>query len=329
MAIFSQERHIELVPGTEESFVITNAMTSASIPTQLPHLNIFVILVADVTDSKQDTLARVATLADLTLVPIGRDAGIAAPGVNGIEFLSQTCTVKYTTLETANDAAVAFQDRVNALIENWILYDTEFSAPDPTPATYTLPHVDASQKTALIDAYTVAKQTRYTFQVDKAAADDALILAENTYTYQQNLIPDTTTIVSDATTVQTGLSTVISQFGALLTAGNTFYGLNLAGAGFAAFYAALSTATMQQSAMSAYTAAAITNVADATAYQTARQNDATAAAATLVTAQSTQITAAQSLTSMLATESAALAAVIAVCPDFDKHSIPFVPDNEP
>ena len=79
MAQFEQERHVELAPGGTQTFFITNRMISANIPVELPHVSVFVLTVVDAADATQDTLSRVATLADLTLVPIGRDAGIAAP----------------------------------------------------------------------------------------------------------------------------------------------------------------------------------------------------------------------------------------------------------
>ncbi len=329
MAVFEQERHVELVPGAAESFVITNELVSAIIPDQLPHLNVFVIAVADVTDPKQDTLARVANIADLSLIPIGRDAGIAAPGPNGIEFLSQSSTSRYDTLETANDAATAFQDRVNALIEGWITFRTEFNAPDPAPASYTFPRVDASQLTALINAYTAAKQDRYQKQQAKTTADASLTVAQTDYTYKQSLLPGVAVIMTDVTKVQGELSTVITQFGSLLSAGSTFYAANTGGSGAATFSAALTTATTQQAGMPGYNADAGVAVADVTGYQTARNNDVTTAASTLTLAQRTQTLAAQALATALTTEAAALAAVMAVCPDFDKHTIPFVPDDEP
>ena len=329
MAVFKQERHVELVPGAAEAFVITNIMYSALIPAQLPHLNIFVIAVADPLDPKQDTLARVANIADLSLVPIGRDAGIAAPGSDGIVFLSQTSTLRYDTLETANDAAKAFQDRVNALIEGWISFTTDFNAPDPTPASYTFPTTDPSQKDALIEAYSVAKQARYQAQVDKDDADDALTRAQADYTYKSGLIPGVTTILADATRVQTDLNVVITNFTALKVASNTFYTANPGGVGAAAMLTALTTAINELTASTGYQADAALAVTDATTYQTARQTDATNASTALTAAQADQIAKAQALASAQATETAALNAVLAVCPDFDKHSIPFVPDTEP
>jgi hypothetical protein len=325
VAVLEQERHVELVPGAAESFVVTNEMVSAAIPDQLPHLNTFVIAVADPLDATQDTLARVANIADLSLIPIGRDAGIAAPGVNGIEFLSQTSTSRYDTLETANDAATAFQDRVNALVEGWITFRTEFNAPDPAPALYTFPRTDPSQKSALIAAYAAAKQSGYAQLQVKNAADAALTAAQTDYTYKAGLLPGVTVIMTDAAKVQGSLATVISQFGVILSSASAFAAANPGGVGIAAFNAAISTALLQQQAMPGYNTGAATMIADVLAYQTARQNDVTTAASTLAAAQSNQITQAQALTAANATTAAALAAVLAVCPDFVASSIPYVP----
>lgn len=329
MAVFEQERHVELVSGANEAFVITSRMVSASIPAQLPHLSVFVLQVNDVDDPKQDTLARVARISDLTVVPIGRDAGIAAPGIEGTIYLSASTINVYDTLETANDAAVALQDRVNALIEAWISFRTEFNAPDPSPAQYTFPRVDASQKTALIAAYKAAKQDRYQKQLAKTEADAALGRAQVDYVYKTNLVAAAQAIAASATTTATGVNTVVGNFSTLLAAGNAFYAANPGGVGAATFQNALSNATLQQVAASSFPGDAAQTLTEASNYATARQTDATTAGVALTAAQSDQITKAQQLTSALATESAALSAVLAVCPDFDKHSIPFVDDNEP
>ena len=133
MAHFEQERHVELVAGANQLFSITSRMIDAVIPTELPHLNVFVVTVNAVADPKQDTLARIATIADLTILPIGRDPGIAAPGPDGIQFLASAWTQTYEDLQTALDGAQVFRDRVNKLITDWNSFDTTFSAPDPTP----------------------------------------------------------------------------------------------------------------------------------------------------------------------------------------------------
>jgi len=341
MATFEQVRNVELVSGTAEAFVITNRMVSANIPYELPHVNVFVISIADVTDPKQDTLARVAMISDLSTIPIGRDNGIANPGVNGLEYLSACAVISYPDLETANDAATAMQDRVNALVTDWITYNTEFSAPDPVPAIYTFPSVNPSQLQQLISTYAAAKQARYQDQLASTAAQTALTAAQADYTYKQNLVSGAQTVLNDALKVQTDVNVVVSQFSSAVFSGNimvaaalVFYNANTGGSGASTFLTALNaytatntTLNTQILAASSFISDAVTLVTDATNYYNARVSDSTASGTALTAAQLAQITAAQTLTSALAVEAAALAAVLAVCPDFVSTTIPLVPDT--
>lgn len=329
MATFDQTRHVELIAGGDQAFVIENEMKAAAIPSELPHVSVFLVNVVDVFDPKQDTLARVATIADLTQVPIGRDAGIAAPGGDGIQFLSAEWTATYPTLETALDAAQAFRDRVNKLVVDWQTFRTQFDAPSPTPATYTFPATDTSPKTTLINAYKVAKQDRYQKQLAKDAADATLAAAQADSTYKQSLVDEIAPIASGAVTNQIEMSQVVGFFSTLQAAGTTFAGANPSGTGIAAFQAALTLAASQGASATAFVADAGTLLALTTTYQSARQGEAVTASSVVTTATIDQISKSQALTAAIALETAALAAVLVVCPDFDKHSIPFVDDTEP
>jgi len=329
MAQFKQERHVQLVSGANQAFVITNQMVSASIPSELPSLGVFVLNIVDDADPKADTLARVATLADLTTIPIGREAGIAAPGPNGKQFLSPTWTASYDQLQTALDAAEAFRARVNQLILDWQTFRTNFNAPDPAPAIYTLPGIISSQKSVLIAAYKTAKQDRYQKQIVKADADDTLARAQADYTYKQDLVSDLDPINTAAATNVTEFTTTAGNFSTLKTAGDTFLGANPGGVGASTFQTALNTAAVQASQHTAYLGDASALATSINTYRTARQTDASTASATLSTAITDQATAAQDLIEVQALEASTLAAVLAVCPDFDKRSIPFVDDTEP
>ncbi len=328
MATFDQTRHVELIAGGDQAFVIENEMKAAAIPSELPHVSVFVVNVVDVFDPKQDTLARVATLADLTLVPIGRDAGIAAPGGDGIQYLSAEWTAVYSTLETALDAAQAFRDRVNKLVVDWQTFRTRFDA-SPTPAVYTFPATDTSPKTTLINAYKVAKQDRYQKQLAKNAADVTLVSAQADSTYKQSLVDGISPIASGAVTNQTEMSQVTGFFSTIQAAGTVFAGANPSGTGIATFQAALTLAASQSANAVAFVADAGTLLALTTTYQSARQGEAVTASSVVTTATIDQISKSQALIAAVALETAALAAVLVVCPDFDKHSIPFVDDTEP
>lgn len=323
---FSQERHVELVAGAAEAFVVTSLAVSASIPADVPHLNVFVMTVVDVTDPKQDVLARVAQIADLSTIPQGRDAGLDAPGPDGIQFLSATCVLSYGTLETALDGAQAVRDRVSALVVDWQNFRTNFNAPTPTPAIYVFPLVSVSQKAALIQTYKTAKQDRYQKQIDKTAADATLARANTDYTYKQGLVTGMDAAFAAAQTNQTEVAAMSAAYLALDNAGVTF----LATAGCAAapdkaaFQTALNVAAVQLATFAGYVTDAVTLSSIVAGYRSGRFSESGTAATTLATAQTDQTAKAQLVTSALATEAAALAAVIAVCPDFDLHSIPYV-----
>lgn len=327
-----QERHVELVGGATQAFVITSEVhaITPSVPPSLPHVNIFVLNVVDVTDPKKDTLVRVGTLADITTLPIGRTAGIARPSAAGILYLSSTVTVSYDTLEVANTAAKTFKDRINALITSWVSFSTDFLAVDPTPAIYFLPSVDVSHKTALINAYAVAKQDRYQKQLAKDGAQADLDTAQKRYVYCNNLFLSFKDVDNSSSTVINDVTAVVNNFNGLSAASNLFYGFNAGpptpphGAEMAA---ALATAATQATAMTTYINVDCSSLTSYVSdYRSHRQTDVTNATTTVNTAQSTFNTATQALTLAQATESAALAAVLAICPDFDPKSIPLVPD---
>lgn len=328
MAILRQERHSEYASGVEELFVITSTMTSATIPAQLPHLFVFVLKIVTRDDPKDDTLARVARIADLTTLPQGRAAGLASAPGTGVEYLATSCRVTYPTLNEALDAKTAIKDRVNALINDWINFQANFNAPDPTPDNITLPTVDPSQVQALIAAYRAAKQDRYNKGLAKTAADDTLTLANTNYTNASSAVSATQGFVTQATTVSTEMTTAAAAFSSLKTAGDTF----LAAAGCAApvdqanFQAALGVAATQIIANTGYLADAAALASGLSSYVNGTLIPAkTAAATALTTAQAAQITAAQQYTAAQATETAALNAVLAVCPDFDSTTVCTVP----
>jgi hypothetical protein len=327
MAVLEQVRDVELVAGAAEAYVITNRMISANIPSELPHLNVFTIMVNDVTDPTQDTLVHVSTVTELSTVPIGRTAGIAAPGAAGTLYLSNVWTSTYGDLQTATNAASTFQSAINSLITAWNTFETSYTAPDPTPAYYTFPAPDTSTVTTLIAAYQTAKQARYQAQLTAAAAGTTTTAAQADYTYKTSLLASAQRLYADATAVAVDIATLISNFNALLTAGGIFYTANAGGVGAAAFLVSLQTAVTQLSSAGSTaqaTADAAQNVADANAAKLARTTDSNVSAAALATATTNQASTAQALTSALALEASTLAAVLAVCPNFDLHSIPYV-----
>jgi hypothetical protein len=151
-------------------------------------VNVFVQTIVTREDPKDDTLARVASVADLSAFPQGRSLGLASASGVGILYLASACTLRYYSLDEAIAAQGAVKDRVNALITSWKRFDADFNAPDPTPATYTLPTTDLTQLCALIDTYKTAKQDRYQKELAKSDATDAQAAASTDLLTKQSLL---------------------------------------------------------------------------------------------------------------------------------------------
>jgi len=319
VANLQQERHIELVSGTSERFVITSRMTVALIPAELPHLNVFVIKVTDPSDAKDDALARVARLSDLSLLPVGRDRALPASG----EYLAAGMTLSYATLTEALLAQIAIKDRVNQLIQDWMSFTTRFNAPDPTPANFVLPTSDPTQKAALILAYKAAKQDRYQKQLANDTADAALVRAQAAFTYVQELVAAVERLATQAAAVQAAFATTRFVYDALRAAGSTFLAAaSCAGAGdHNLFSGAVNAAANDSIVIQGHVASAGALVAALAALRAARATERDAASAAVSAATVDQLTKAQVLASARALEEAALQAVRAVCPDFDAASV--------
>jgi hypothetical protein len=331
MATLEQTRHIELVSGTSQRFVVTSLMTGAVIPGQLPHLGVFVQRIITRGDPLDDTFQRVARIADLSELPFGRDEGLdSAPGVN-IDYLSSTVILSYPTLDEAKAAATAVADRVNALVTSWVDFKTNFEAPIISPIVYTFPSGGDTAVDLLISVYKVAKQDRYQKNLLKLESDAALTRATTDYNYKRAREVELDAMVAKGIIAENDMDGAASFHAALLAAGATF----LAAAGAApaldqaTFQTALNVATNETSILASYVVDVSTLTGLINGYDAARVVEVAASSTALAAAQADQITKAQALLTAQASEAAALAEVLAVCPDFEKNSIPMVDDNEP
>jgi len=333
MAVLQQERHVEYVTGAIQNFVITSTMTSAAFPTELPHLFVFVMKLVTRNDPKDDTLARVARIADLSTLPRGRSAALLSNNGTGFEYLEPTVVTKYTTLTEALSAQTAIKDRVNALINDWISFNADFNAPDPTPENITLPTVDPSQKDALIAAYKAAKEDRYNKGVAATDAAQELSDAQTLYTSLQADVTTIDGLQTTATALLANFTTAQAQYQVLYNAGTTY--IAAAGSSGCALTFAAATATFQAAvnyaigtqdpAMTAQLAVFSGFVASIAAFYAAKSASSTAAAADVQSKTTASTVAQQDYVDAQATEAAALAAVLAICPDFQSSSVCQVP----
>lgn len=314
-----QERKFEWIGPTLQQFNIINFFSS---PGEMPDNFIFVKQIVIKADPKADIFKRVARVVDITTLPKGRNNGLLGdPRLNG-EYLASLVQLNYNDLVTAVSAQDAIKNQVSQLIRDWVLAKTQFLA-TPVPAIRIVPDSDQTTLKQLIDAYTLAK-TNSKRLADQVVAVQDLIDKQNALitdlTNQQNAIK----AFSDAAPTRTvEIQNTANALSSLYIAGNTYLPLGI-NAGVsqvasAAFASALQAANAALTESTTYTTNHTTFAANLAAYYTSISGALDAAK--LFLASLSIVDAKKSLADALVLETAALNAVLAVCPDFDATSI--------
>jgi hypothetical protein len=134
--------------------------------------NIFVFQILDPLDTTRDTFVRVGTPYDLENIPLTRVAAIAA---SQEYFLSSTLQRRYSDLNTAVQAKDAVRSRIDNCVQAWQTYSTDFSGTD----TNYHPTAEATYEQQLKDDYVDARDARVAADEAVALADAALVLAQD------------------------------------------------------------------------------------------------------------------------------------------------------
>ena len=313
---------------------------------------VFVHAIVDADDPKQDTFLRVANIHDLTKITRGRDNAILASETT---YLTLSFTVEFDDVTTAASAKEVVQIRVDSLIADWITYTTAFLVPVDFPmpapestlvtaakAAFAQAQSDSAAAEAALatanaesaeaqaeaarasDTYVAAltdsntcTQTSATASSMKAA-EDAFRAAMNTFkTAEGSFQASSETFKDQAVTAEAAnpnptFSGQITTYSGLLTTNAA----NLTNAA-AALTAELQNGKSLIDLLVSNIASECATKAAAVVSTATAKSTADAAVATTQTAQSqAQATA----TAAAAAEAAALAAVLAVCADFDPNA---------
>jgi len=167
--IVNQERQQELLSDGTLKYVILSTVTD---PGELPHTHLFVFQIVDTVDPKDDIFLRVGNPYDLENVNVSR---IDAVDDGEQYYLASELRKEYKTLDTALDAKDAINSRINDAVKAWYSYITEFEGSD----TEDYPTTDPSYEQALKDAYATAKENRKAAEDAVTASDTALTLAQS------------------------------------------------------------------------------------------------------------------------------------------------------
>jgi hypothetical protein len=307
----------------------------------LLHPNIFVFQILDPLDTTRDTFVRVGTPYDLENVPLTRVAAIAA---SQEYFLSPTLQRRYSDLNTAVQAKDAVRSRIDNCVQAWRTYSTNFSGTE----TFNHPTAEATYEQQLQDEYVVARDARVDAEEVVTDADAALVLAE---TAVKNAVAISTIYSNDlAFTNQSydiywtdyyaaenifasSMASRLTQFKADFLAVTGFAYVPSPGTtgGTLAQNTWLSHIQQMEIDISTRTTSAHNGTSLNPSFllyhtlaggnYTTQQGVIATANVTVATAVTAKKEAEASLASAQLAEDAALAAVLAVCPDFDPSSV--------
>jgi hypothetical protein len=192
----------------------------------LPDSGVFLLEILDANDPSLDTLARIATVADLSTYRVDR---VQAVRSGERFFRSSATTVTYTDLNVAQTAVEVLKDFINRLVVAIQQFNLSFSTegePGP-PEDYTeieFPLVSAAIEERLVEDYRVKKQAVADLQVSveaKSVECTSLSAQLTTATTQLAELRDLQSVLGD---LDTQLQASVTAFGTLFTDGEDFAG---------------------------------------------------------------------------------------------------------
>jgi hypothetical protein len=306
----------------------------------LPHANIFVYQILDELDTTRDTFVRLGNPYDLENIGTTRAVAIAD---DQEFFLASTLQVRYTDLNTAVQAKDAVRSRIDNSVNAWRTYSVDFSGSD----TVNHPTAEATYEQQLKDDYETAKDARVAADVDLAAADLALTLAQDAaqdavtlgdvykrdldFTSQSYVIYWANYFLAE----NTFFTNMTDRFGEFTDDFLQVTGYNYVSTGTVGgtpaeeawlYHLQTMEANLKARTLAAYNgtsldAAFLAFHLSVGGYYTSQQGVIATANVTAANAVTAKKEAEASLASAQLAEDAALAAVLAVCPDFDPSSV--------
>lgn len=274
-------------PDTEE-FRIEAVVDDAG---ELPTTAIFVFTIGAEDDATTDTFARIANPQDLQNLLINRDDTIDA---DGTEYLASSAEFLYEELNVAVDAKAMLKTRINELVKLWLTYENSFITESGESRPY--PSSDPEVEETLKADYTTAKDARIAAGEDVTTADTALTTAEG-----------------EVDTALSFISTYESCYDFTAEFSEKFYEYVNALTTEGAAAAGIRTTSLSPLLSN--------RGAECNSQLQYWKNQKTAKEEEVATATQDKIEAEQAYAAAQQAEDAALAAVLAVCPDFDPSSV--------
>ena len=149
---------------------------------ELPDAGLFVYQIVDQADALQDVFVRVSEIVDFSPDLGYLNSRLAATIAGATYWRSSVLTKLYDDIDVANSAVQAIFDRVNTLVNDYMVYNASFQTPGEDIA---FPTTDPTQVQVLKDAYATAYTSYETAQTAQTTAEDDLATAQADMQAQQ------------------------------------------------------------------------------------------------------------------------------------------------
>jgi hypothetical protein len=305
----------------------------------LPTTALLVISINDETDSKEDSFARVSTIADFTEVQDDRSNAIDA---DEAVYRTSSFILFYDNLETANNAQKVLKEKIDELVDDYETYQDEFEA--VVAETIVHPQVSESTFNAAVTAYQDALRDTLDAEKDRDDKEDDYTEKQTECTTANTDATKAKEISDDCTTSKGYFDTLEAAFTALdadgdlfLAAAQTYYtnkketvpdGFDIAFlAALNAFIADLQTSEAVKTTAASNKLAFATICGKRTSENTTKQTAKTTCDTELKQAKTDFDEAQAAVEVAEQAENAALAAVQALKPSFDPTSVEPTPEE--
>jgi hypothetical protein len=175
--VLKQRRYAATINGQPYYNIEVSAEPGATPVSSDRPMDSHVFIMTIGTTSSEDSFARVATIADMDLVPTFRDFSVSR---GQTEYRTANTTLRFVDLDTAIAAIPVLRDRVNNLVDVYTTAVRDFLTPtlpgSNFPSEFSLPMgaTILSVKQGLIDSYTKARDSR-------AAVDSDVAIVQSDY----------------------------------------------------------------------------------------------------------------------------------------------------
>lgn len=211
-----EERTVSNVRGVQ-TFTMNVYCTSGG---DLPDTGIFVFKVYNDRNPLADVFQRVATVADVEEFKSDRTEALTN---RDDTWRASQVTLTYDDIEVANQAVTVIKDRINALVEDWGVYNDSFKTEEGVPDVIDFPVTDPAYVDSLKTTYSNSVTAFEAAQTAESAAEEEYNTASADLTASQDTLKEWQTEYNRLAGFYEGTTLVFTGLAPEMTTAYNFY----------------------------------------------------------------------------------------------------------